>query len=109
MWQGAALDALAAWLAEDGPRVEPRLAGRDACARFVALFAAQRGPGADAEAQSRLLDPFLRILRRSPRISVRARPWFHAVGTGDLRRLQRQRCDSCWGVADCQQALRACP
>lgn len=71
MWQGAALDALAAWLGEDGGRVEPRLASRDACQRFVALFAAHAPLNGDSEALSRLLDPFLRILRRSPRVSVR--------------------------------------
>ncbi len=70
MWQGPALDALAAWLAEDGARVEPRLASRDACQRFVALFAAYT-PSGDGEALVRLLDPFLRILRRSPHITVR--------------------------------------
>ena len=69
-WQGQALDALAAWLAEDGARVEPRLASREACQRFVALFAAY-APAGDSEALSRLLDAFLRILRRSPRITVR--------------------------------------
>ncbi|CAL8466918.1 g6454 [Coccomyxa elongata] len=76
MWQGPALDALAAWLAEDGPRVEPRLASREACQRFVALFAAY-APAGDSEALSRLLDAFLRILRRSPRITVE-------VGQGGL-------------------------
>jgi hypothetical protein len=70
-WQGQALDALAAWLAEDGARVEPRLASREACQRFVALFAAY-APAGDSEALSRLLDAFLRILRRSSRITVRA-------------------------------------
>ncbi len=73
MWQGPALDALAAWLAEDGLRVEPRLASREACQRFVALFAAY-APAGDSEALSRLLDAFLRILRRSPRITVRPLP-----------------------------------
>jgi hypothetical protein len=73
MWQGPALDALAAWLAEDGSRVEPRLASRDACQRFVALFAGYT-PSGDGEALLRLLDPFLRILRRSPRITARPIP-----------------------------------
>ena len=69
-WQGAALDALAAWLPEDASRVEPRLAQREACQRFVALFAAY-APSGDSEALSRLLKPFLRILRHSKRITVR--------------------------------------
>ena len=69
-WQGAALDALAAWLSEDASRVEPRLAQREACQRFVALFAAY-APAGDSEALSRLLKPFLRILRHSKRITVR--------------------------------------
>ncbi|CAK0734185.1 hypothetical protein CVIRNUC_000395 [Coccomyxa viridis] len=68
-WQGAALDALAAWLSEDASRVEPRLAQREACQRFVALFAAY-APAGDSEALSRLLKPFLRILRHSKRITV---------------------------------------
>ena len=68
-WQGAALDALAAWLPEDVSRVEPRLAQREACQRFVALFAAY-APLGDSEALSRLLKPFLRILRHSKRITV---------------------------------------
>ena len=71
MWQAAALDALAAWLAEDAGRIEPRLAGREACGRFVALFAPHAAEGGAGEALPRLLDPFLRMLRRSPRIAVR--------------------------------------
>ncbi len=70
VWQGAALDALAAWLSEDASRVEPRLAAREACQRFVALFAAY-APSGDSETLSRLLKPFLRILRHSKRITVR--------------------------------------
>ncbi len=49
--------------------MEPRLASKEACQRFVALFAAY-APTGDSEALSRLLDAFLRILRRSPRITV---------------------------------------
>jgi len=69
VWQGAALDALAAWLSEDAPRVEPRLAAREACQRFVTLFAAY-APSGDSETLSRLLKPFLCILRHSKRITV---------------------------------------
>ena len=50
--------------------MEPRLAQREACQRFVALFAAY-APSGDSEALSRLLKPFLRILRHSKRITVR--------------------------------------
>ena len=83
-WQGAALDALAAWLSEDASRVEPRLAAREACQRFVALFAAY-APSGDSEALSRLLKPFLRILRHSKRITVSipcplsTHMWLHRV------------------------------
>lgn len=83
-WQGAALDALAAWLSEDASRVEPRLAAREACQRFVALFAAY-APSGDSETLSRLLKPFLRILRHSKRITVRipcplsTHMWLHQV------------------------------
>ena len=73
VWQGAALDALAAWLSEDASRVEPRLAAREACQRFVALFAAY-APSGDSETLSRLLKPFLRMLRHSKRITVRPCP-----------------------------------
>lgn len=81
-WQGLALDALAAWLGEDPARLEPRLAQRDAVQRFVALFAAAAAAG-DSEALARLLDSFLRLLRRSPKITVRAR------ARGALRGLAR--------------------
>lgn len=50
-------------------RLEPRLAQRDAVQRFVALFAGAAAAG-DSEALARLLDSFLRILRRSPRVTV---------------------------------------
>ena len=49
--------------------MEPRLAAREACQRFVALFAAY-APSGDSETLSRLLKPFLRILRHSKRITV---------------------------------------
>jgi len=79
VWQGAALDALAAWLSEDASRVEPRLAAREACQRFVTLFAAY-APSGDSETLSRLLKPFLRILRHSKRITVSpAHPLLPAV------------------------------
>ena len=68
-WQSPALDALAAWLGEDAARLEPRLAQRDAIQRFVALFAGAAAAG-DSEALARLLDSFLRILRRSPKVTV---------------------------------------
>ncbi|KAK9810498.1 hypothetical protein WJX72_011817 [[Myrmecia] bisecta] len=68
-WQGVALDALATWLTEDTVRLEPRLAQRDAVQRFVSLFAAHSAPE-DSEALDRLLGPFLRIMKRSPRITV---------------------------------------
>ncbi|KAK9823005.1 hypothetical protein WJX81_005420 [Elliptochloris bilobata] len=68
-WQGPALDALAAWLGEDPARLEPRLAQRDAVQRFVALFAGAAAAG-DSEALARLLDSFLRVLRRSPKVTV---------------------------------------
>jgi hypothetical protein len=69
-WQGPALEAMATWLAEDPGRVEARLAHRDSVQRFVALFSAYSGAGA-SEALARRLDPFLRILRRSPKVAVR--------------------------------------
>ena len=50
--------------------MEPRLAAREACQRFVALFAAY-APSGDSETLSRILKPFLRILRHSKRITVR--------------------------------------
>ena len=88
-WQGAALDALAAWLGEDPGRLEPRLAQRDAVQRFVALFAAAAA-GGDSEALARLLDSFLRLLRRSPKLTVRARGaaprGLAGTSTVDLRR-----------------------
>ena len=70
MWQGPALDALAAWLGEDPGRLEPRLRQQDAVQRFVALFASY-SQNADSEALARLLDPFLRIMKRSRKITVR--------------------------------------
>ena len=69
VWQGPALDALAAWLAEDPGRIEPRLRQQDAVQRFVALFASY-SQNADSEALARLLDPFLRIMKRSRKITV---------------------------------------
>ncbi len=69
MWQGPALDALAAWLGEDPGRIEPRLRQQDAVQRFVALFASY-SQNADSEALARLLDPFLRIMKRSRKITV---------------------------------------
>ena len=68
-WQGPALDALAAWLGEDATRLEPRLRQRDAVLRFVALFASY-SQNADSEALASLLDPFLRIMKRSRKITV---------------------------------------
>ena len=70
VWQGPALDALAAWLAEDSGRMEPRLRQQDAVQRFVSLFASY-SQNADSEALARLLDPFLRIMKRSRKITVR--------------------------------------
>lgn len=70
-WQSPALDALAIWLSEDPSRIEARLAHRDAIQRFVVLFSCYTGPG-NNEALDRLLDPFLRILRRSRKVCVRA-------------------------------------
>ena len=49
--------------------MEPRLAAREACQRFVVLFAAY-APSGDSEPLSRLLKPFLRILLHSKRITV---------------------------------------
>lgn len=69
VWQGPALDALAAWLGEDPGRIEPRLRQQDAVQRFVALFASY-SQNADSEALARLLDPFLRIMKRSRKITV---------------------------------------
>ena len=74
MWQGPALDALAAWLGEDPGRIEPRLRQQDAVQRFVSLFASY-SQNADSEALARLLDPFLRILKRSQKITV----WQHCL------------------------------
>ncbi|KAL3139702.1 hypothetical protein ABBQ38_004012 [Trebouxia sp. C0009 RCD-2024] len=68
-WQGPALDALAAWLGEDPGRMEPRLRQQDAVQRFVSLFASY-SQNADSEALARLLDPFLRIMKRSRKITV---------------------------------------
>lgn len=84
-WQGAALDALAAWLGEDPGRLEPRLAQRDAVQRLVALFAAAAAAG-DSEALARLLDSFLRLLRRSPKITVRTLRGPAGPGQGKQRR-----------------------
>ena len=70
-WAPAALDALAAWLGEDAGRLEPRLAQADAVQRLVAPFGGAAAAG-DSEALARLLEPFLRLLRRSPRVTVRA-------------------------------------
>ena len=69
-WQSPALDALATWLTEDPGRIEPRLTLRDPVERFVKLFASYSGTGG-SDALAGLLDPFLRILRRSPQITVR--------------------------------------
>ena len=69
VWQGPALDALAAWLGEDPGRMEPRLRQQDAVRRFVSLFASY-SQNADSEALARLLDPFLRIMKRSRKITV---------------------------------------
>lgn len=69
VWQGPALDALAAWLGEDAVRMEPRLRQQDAVQRFVSLFASY-SQNADSEALARLLDPFLRIMKRSRKITV---------------------------------------
>lgn len=64
------MDALAAWLGEDPTRLEPCLRQRDAVLRFVALFASY-SQKADSEALACLLDPFLRIMKRSRKITVR--------------------------------------
>ena len=69
VWQGPALDALAAWLGEDPGRMEPRLRQQDAVQCFVSLFASY-SQNADSEALARLLDPFLRIMKRSRKITV---------------------------------------
>jgi hypothetical protein len=66
-WQGPALDALAAWLVEDMNRIEGRLS--QSVAKFVQLFNTYRTRGG-SDALARLLDPFLRILKRSPQITV---------------------------------------
>ena len=73
IWQGPALDALAAWLGEDSGRMEPRLRQQDAVQRFVSLFASY-SQNADSEALARLLDPFLRIMKRSRKITVCLQP-----------------------------------
>lgn len=81
VWQGPALDALAAWLGEDAVRMEPRLRQQDAVQRFVSLFASY-SQNADSEALARLLDPFLRIMKRSRKITV----WYSILCNARCRR-----------------------
>lgn len=80
-WQGPALDALAVWLTEDPARIEPRLTQRIPVERFVRLFARYSDRGGSDEL-ARLLDPFLRILRRSPQITVRLSSLKLRIGLG---------------------------
>ena len=71
VWQGPALDAMAAWLAEDVARVEARLAEADARARLTGVLAIHATASAPADDRlARLLTPFYRILRRSRRLAV---------------------------------------
>ena len=68
-WQGPALEALAAWLHEDMNRIEGRLSQQQSIARFVQLFNTYSTRGG-SNALARLLDPFLKILKKSPQITV---------------------------------------
>ena len=83
VWQGPALDALAAWLGEDLARMEPRLRQQDAVQRFVSLFASY-SQNADSEALARLLDPFLRIMKRSRKITVHLLHFARGISMGML-------------------------
>lgn len=68
-WQGPALEALASWLHEDMNRIEGRLSQQQSIARFVQLFNTYSTRGG-SNALARLLDPFLKILKKSPQITV---------------------------------------
>ena len=65
-----ALESLAAWLAEDPGRIEPQLEAGPAVARLTAVFKGH-AQSAPSEAVLRVLEPLLRILKRSRRITVR--------------------------------------
>lgn len=68
-WQATALEALAAWLAEDGARLEARLEKAQAASLLTGVFR-EHAQAPPSEALARMLDSSLRILRRSPRITV---------------------------------------
>ena len=73
-WRAVALEALAAWLAEDTGRMEPRLEQGQAVAQLTAVFKSQvQAP--PSEILSRMLASLLRILKRSRRITVRLTQW----------------------------------
>lgn len=71
-----ALDALAAWLEAEPPRVEAMLLDREALDRLVMLLpagtaaAATAAPGGDGEQLQSLLTSLARLLQRSPRLAV---------------------------------------
>ncbi|PRW61538.1 MAP3K epsilon kinase 1-like isoform X2 [Chlorella sorokiniana] len=72
--QVAVLDALAAWLEQEPPRVEAQLAEPEALARLVTLLpagaTAASAAAGDGEQLQSLLAPLLRLLQRSPRLAV---------------------------------------
>jgi hypothetical protein len=65
----AALEALAAWLDAEAPRLEPRLLAGAALARLVALVPAAASSG-DEERLPGVLRPLARIAGRSPRLAA---------------------------------------
>ena len=68
-WQALALEALAAWLVEDTQRMQPEMARPQAVSQLTAVFQ-ERAHAQPSDTLTRLLDALLRILRRSPRITV---------------------------------------
>ncbi|KAK9805369.1 hypothetical protein WJX73_007659 [Symbiochloris irregularis] len=71
-WQASALEALAAWLAEEPKSIESVLLAPSTTMQIKVLFQRRARVGAAAETMCQMLCSLLRLLRRSPRFTVSA-------------------------------------
>ena len=65
-----ALDSLASWLVEGSPSIESELAAPGPAAQITAIFQAHAAQS-DVEVVSHMLDALIKMLKHSPKITVR--------------------------------------
>ena len=94
-----ALDCLASWLVEGSPSIEAALAAPGPGAQIKAIFQAHAGL-ADLEGVAHMLDALFRMLKHSPKLTVRA---------GCLRAPLAGALFAAMGVGRCSACGVACP